>query len=209
LYLGSSTDTSLYINSGTGTLVIDNQAGNILLEPDGNVGIGTGSPGAKLDVVGDIMLGTQPGRATITYPTNTARTFTIPNTGANADFVMTQGDQTIAGVKTFSNIPQIVAGTQMAAITHIPIFTGDPTSVAKSIFASTPTSFRGALGLGFTTGALPVANGGTGLTNFTSSGRVLYSSGTTSTAVTAAGTTGQYLKSNGSGAPSWSNISGE
>jgi hypothetical protein len=50
-----------------------------------------------------LIVGTGTNKATISYTTNTARTFTIPNTGANADFVMTAGTQTIAGFKTFTN----------------------------------------------------------------------------------------------------------
>lgn len=95
----------------------------------GNVGVGTASPGQKLTVVGSIsatttiaasniicregtvignmslsgiVIGSQTNKATITYTTNTARTYNIPDV-ASSDFVMTQGDQTIAGTKTFSN----------------------------------------------------------------------------------------------------------
>jgi hypothetical protein len=39
-----------------------------------------------------------------------ARTYTIPDAGGNASFVMTAGAQTVAGVKTFSNIPVLPAG---------------------------------------------------------------------------------------------------
>jgi hypothetical protein len=54
-------------------------------------------------IVSSVQLGTQTNKATLTYPTNVARTFTIPDPGANANFVMTAGDQTIGGTKTFSN----------------------------------------------------------------------------------------------------------
>jgi hypothetical protein len=55
-----------------------------------------------LTTVGSIILGTQTNKATITYTTNTARTYTLPDAGGAADFVMTAGTQTIAGAKTFS-----------------------------------------------------------------------------------------------------------
>lgn len=57
-----------------------------------------------------------------------------------------------------------------------------------------------------TTGTLPVAAGGTGATTFTSSG-ILYGTGTTAVGVTAAGTSGQVLKSNGASAPTWADVS--
>jgi len=69
----------------------------------GNVGIGIITPDEKLTVLGNIKFGTQTNKATLTYTTNTARTYTIPDAGANADFVMNAGNQTIAGTKTFSS----------------------------------------------------------------------------------------------------------
>jgi hypothetical protein len=53
---------------------------------------------------GTIQFGTQSNKATLTYTTNTARTYTVPDAGANASFVMTEGTQTINGAKTFGSI---------------------------------------------------------------------------------------------------------
>lgn len=53
------------------------------------------------------------------------------------------------------------------------------------------------------TGALPVANGGTGGTATPTNGGVAYGTGT-ALAFTAAGTSGQVLRSNGAAAPTWS-----
>lgn len=53
-----------------------------------------------------------------------------------------------------------------------------------------------------TTGSLPVARGGTGLTAAVQ-GAVMYGSSTTAAAFTAAGTSGQVLRSNGTAAPTW------
>lgn len=43
-----------------------------------------------------------------------ARTYTIPDAGASASFVMTQGAQTLVGVKTFTNQPVLSAGSSSA-----------------------------------------------------------------------------------------------
>ena len=56
-----------------------------------------------------------------------------------------------------------------------------------------------------TTGTLPVARGGTNLTASVQGG-VLYGSSTSANAFTAAGTTNQVLKSNGTGAPTWQTL---
>ena len=69
-------------------------------------------------------------------------------------------------------------------------------------------------------GTLPVANGGTGQTSLTcvtagkatnlaggGAGYVPYQSGSGATAFVSAGTSGQYLKSNGTSAPTWSCVS--
>jgi hypothetical protein len=54
------------------------------------------------------------------------------------------------------------------------------------------------------TGTLPVSNGGTGTTSFTSNG-ILYGNGTGAVQVTAAGTDTYFLYSN-AGTPAWTNI---
>ena len=56
------------------------------------------------------------------------------------------------------------------------------------------------------TGVLPIANGGTNIATIGSAGSVIYSNGTQHTS-TAVGTTGQYLQSGASGAPTW--VTGE
>ena len=56
-----------------------------------------------------------------------------------------------------------------------------------------------------TSGTLPVASGGTAATTFTANG-VLYGNGTSALGVTSAGTTGQVLLANTSGAPTWGSV---
>jgi hypothetical protein len=65
---------------------------------------GTANVIGDMTSVGNITMGTQINKATITYPTNVARTYTIPNAGENANFVMTEGNQTINGTKIFSDL---------------------------------------------------------------------------------------------------------
>jgi hypothetical protein len=48
-----SSDSTLSILEGSDTLILENTASDIVLNPNGNVGIGTTSPGAKLDVNGN------------------------------------------------------------------------------------------------------------------------------------------------------------
>lgn len=49
----------------------------------------------------NLRLGQQSNKATIEYTSNTNRTFTLTDVGVNADFVLTAGNQTIDGIKTF------------------------------------------------------------------------------------------------------------
>lgn len=51
----------------------------------------------------NLAFGAGASKATLAYASNVARTFTVPEPGADAQFVMTAGDQTIGGFKTFSS----------------------------------------------------------------------------------------------------------
>ena len=74
------------------------------------LGVGTSPSGTagtitmtgSLSGASSITMGSQSNKATIAYTTNTARTYTMPDAGADASFVMTEGTQTINGAKAFS-----------------------------------------------------------------------------------------------------------
>lgn len=86
-----------------GTSLIEKDSGNMgLLASNGNITLSPQSGGFVM-VNGNLALGTQANKATITYTANTARTYTIPNAGSNASFVMTNGAQSISGLKTFND----------------------------------------------------------------------------------------------------------
>lgn len=68
-----------------------------------------------ITVNGALALGNQANKATITYTTNTARIYTIPDVGTS-NFVMTEGNQTINGTKTFgSSISGSITGNAATA----------------------------------------------------------------------------------------------
>jgi len=118
----------------------------------------------------------------------------------------------MAGVK-ISNLPAAttpLAGTELIAVvqggvTSKTTVTAAQTTVSGGTTGLTPaTATAGAVTLA---GTLAIANGGTNATAAPTAGAVPYGTGT-SYAFTAAGTSGQVLKSNGAGAPTWSTISG-
>jgi hypothetical protein len=127
---GGTSDRLRFTDGGTGEV--------LSLVNGGNVGIGTISPAQKLHVNGNaqldgnLILGTQTNKATITYTTNTLRTYTIPDAGGAANFVMTAGNQSIGGIKTFTG------GAGAITITNSDIrsnaastWTGDPGTQGK------------------------------------------------------------------------------
>lgn len=80
------------------------------------VGVGNASPGEKLDVSGNIRLGTQVNKATITYATNTARTLTIPNIDGNRTFSFIDQAQTFSGNQTFTNNVNVSGNSNVSGI---------------------------------------------------------------------------------------------
>lgn len=116
------------VTSNTSMLRIANSTASANLTPD-SLTIGTSTvnstviQAATLAANGNVTLGTQANKATVTYTTNTARTYTLPDAGANASFVMTEGSQTIPGAKTFSG--------------GIGVREGSPTGSSTAVFTYT------------------------------------------------------------------------
>ena len=53
---------------------------------------------------------------TISATPTVNRTYTLPEAGANADFIMSQGAQTINGAKTFGSSVNVLPGTTIAEL---------------------------------------------------------------------------------------------
>jgi hypothetical protein len=66
---------------------------------------------STLTLSGNLVLGTQANKATITYATNTTRTLTIPNVSGNRTFSFINQAETFSAVKTFSANPVLSAAT--------------------------------------------------------------------------------------------------
>jgi len=86
---------------------------------------------------------------------------------------------------------------------------GGVTSIGISVptflsVSNSPVTTSGTIALSLSGTALPVTSGGTGQNSALVAGGVMYGSTTTAAAVTAAGTAGQVLLSNGASAPTWS-----
>ena len=117
----------------------------------------------------------------------------------------------MAGVK-ISNLPAAgaITGTELVAVvqggvTKQSTVAATQTTVSGGTTGLTPaTATAGAVTLA---GTLAVANGGTNATAAPTAGAVPYGTGT-AYAFTAAGTSGQVLKSNGAGAPTWATVTG-
>lgn len=117
----------------------------------------------------------------------------------------------MAGVK-ISNLPAAgaITGTELVAVvqggvTSQSTVAATQTTVSGGTTGLTPaTATAGAVTLA---GTLAVANGGTNATATPTAGAVPYGTGT-AYAFSAAGTSGQVLKSNGASAPTWTTVTG-
>jgi hypothetical protein len=115
--------------------------------------------------------------------------------------------QTASGTTTF--LAASTDGYLLTLASGVPSWAPAPASGVTTFSAGTTgftpnSASSGAIVLG---GTLGVANGGTNSTATPTAGGAAYGTGT-AYAVTAAGTAGQVLLSNGSSAPTWSGVSG-
>jgi len=150
----------------------------------------------------------------------TGGTFVFVESGsANADngYVFTHDGEPTMGttslnVAQFSGAGQISAGAALSKTGNTLDVEVDDSSI--EVFSDalrvkalgiTNAMLAGSIDLtSKVTGTLPVSNGGTGTTSFTSNG-ILYGNGTGAVQVTAAGTDTYFLYSN-AGTPAWTNI---
>jgi hypothetical protein len=136
------TDTDLTYRPDTNTLTVSTVSANLNGNADtvtngvytaGNQTIGGVKTFSSGPVVPNLVLGSQTSKATITYTTNAARTYNLPDAGTNADFVMTQGNQTLAGTKTFS-------GTIIASNTITGSISGNAATITNQANSATITA---------------------------------------------------------------------
>jgi hypothetical protein len=109
---------------------------------------------------------------------------------------------TTAFVKNQSYLTTTLAASTYAPLAS-PTFTGTVTTPLTTAGIVTTTA-GGVLG---STTLVPIANGGTNSSAAATAGGVGYGTGTAH-AYTSAGISGQFLQSNGSGAPTWANVVG-
>ena len=74
----------------------------LVVETDGEVISNVDVP--KVQATQELVVGTGNSACTIISGLTSPHTYTLPEVGANADFVMTEGDQTVNGLKAFTNL---------------------------------------------------------------------------------------------------------
>ena len=167
-----------------------------------------GSFDGSADVTGVIAStygGTGNGFAKFTGPTTTEKTFTLPNASATiltsaSTVTVSQGGTGLTAIAANN----LMYGTGTSAVSLLA-----PSATTGAILMNTTAGAPGwslLSGLPATAGTLPIANGGTGLTSYTT-GDLIYASSATALSKMPDIATGNALISGGAGvAPSWGKI---
>ncbi len=187
-------------SSGGGTILIRINPGSQLGGTDSNVQIGTATSGNTLiyDAVAGYWKNANISAGTGISVTNGAGSITVANTGVTSLTASTgiSVSSSTGGVTVTNTAPDqtvaLTAGTGISTSGTYPNFTitntapssgGTVTSVAASVpsflsISGSPITSSGTLAISYSGTALPVANGGTGLTAAGTAGYVLTSNGT-------------------------------
>ena len=181
--------------SGAGAITATDNILQAIQKLDGNNATNANLTGPITSVGNTTGITSQTGTGT-TFVMNTSPTLITPNLGTPS-----------AGVAT--NLTGTASGLTAGNVTTNANLTGDLTSVgnATTIGSGKVTNSMLAGSIDLTTkvtNTLPVANGGTGQTTALVQGGVVYGSSTTSQGISAVGSTGQILRSAGTGTPTWS-----
>jgi hypothetical protein len=102
-------------SSANRTYTIPNVAASNFVMSEGTQTINGSKTFGEGVTVPSLILGPDANKATIQYTANIARVYTVPNAGANANFIMSEGTQLINGAKTFGSVVAIPDAT---AATH-------------------------------------------------------------------------------------------
>ena len=182
--------------------------------------VGTNTQTIQLPVATTLFKGfaytvTSSSTGVVTIKDNASATIDIVVTGGSAILVLTDNTTSAGTWVAYSYIPSsydfsaTIANFGNATITNA-VWNG--TTIATGYGGTGLTTFAAANNAIYSTsssalaaGTLPIAAGGTAATSFTANG-VIYGNGTSALGVTGAGTTGQVLLANTSGAPTWGSV---
>ena len=198
---GSITVNNTGVTSVAGTahqISVSSGTGNVTISTPQNIDTTSTPTFANLtltNTTNQLVLGTTNTVTLSATAPGTSRTYTIPDPGANANFVMdTGGALTITNTGT-TGYALVATGANTAtwqtfSSGAVTTFSGGTTGLTPN----TPTS--GAVTLG---GILVVANGGTGLSTSPTNGQLLIGNGTGYTLGTLTGTANEITVTNASG----------
>ena len=151
----------------------------------------------------------------VTITDNASATLDTVVTGGTAIMVLTDNSTSAGTWKAYSYLPSSYdfnTATASFGGATINNATWNGTTIATGYGGTGLTTFAAANNAIYSTsssalaaGTLPIAAGGTAKTTFTANG-VVYGNGTSALGVTGAGTTGQVLLANTSGAPTWGSV---